>query len=249
MTATDDWSLPIDGQEAGLNFSDLGDGVRLFDTRGAWSDGFGTGGPVEKIGYAVHHAVGSLGDGSLGSDLALISAIHAHHTNTNGWAGIGYHRIIGSGRRIYYISSSAMQRAHVLNLNHQWIGWCFLGTWTFQRPDDDRMVAFRRGIQWETDQRQQSMLLAPHKRLVPGTECPGSWAPVHSWQDLVIQPSPPVVPIPDPTPTLPDDFQRGRREVINAVKLVAREQAAERQLLLAQQLARWEQLDAEWGIP
>ena len=239
MTATDDWNFPAVGSEAGINYADLGDGVKMFDVRGAWSDGFGTGGPVEKIGYTAHHSVTGVGDGSLAGDLALIQAIHAYHVNNNGWPGIGYHRVIGSGRRLYFISSSDKQRAHVANLNHQWIGWCFLGDWSHQRPDEDRMAAFKRGLQWETDQRGVPMLLAPHKRLTPGTECPGGWAPVDAWQGLVLQPAPPAPPpIPDPVPTGYDDFTRGRIEVFDAV-------IREEEVHLAHMKSRRE----AWGIP
>ncbi len=200
MGAFDNWQLPTpDGDEAGTPFLTIGTGVHLFDLRGRWADSFGDSGPTEKIGYAVHHAVTGKGDGSLAGDLAILDAIAAYHITTRGWPGIGYHRAIGSGGRVYLLGSSASQRAHVSNLNHKWIGVCFLGTWTNSRPGDDRIDAFKRLIDWETARRGVTMLLAPHKRLeAVGTECPGSWTTVDSWADLVITPGGAPSPVDDP---------------------------------------------------
>jgi hypothetical protein len=227
MASADNWPLHYSGSEHSYPYVDIGDGVRLFDVRGRWSDGFGEGSGTEKIGFAVHHAVGGLGSGTLESDLAIMDAIHNSHTVERGWEGIGYHRIIGAGKRAYLIGPSASVRAHVANLNHLWIGVCFLGTWTDSRPDEDRMTAFKRLVQWETDQRGMPMQLAPHKRLNLGsTACPGGWARQDAWLGTSLQPmalappvfEPPVPPVfePSPQPFEIDDFQRGRKEMYEA---------------------------------
>lgn len=217
MTAADEWTLPVDGADEGIAFTELGAGVRLYDVRGRWSDSFDAGSGTEKTGYAVHHSVSPVGDGSLQGDLAQIGAIHDYHTQHHGWPGIGYHRVIGAGRRIYLIANSATVRAHVANLNHLWIGWCLLGDWSNERPDEDRMEALRRGTQWETDQRQRPMQLAPHKRVNAGsTACPGGWASQDAWAGVILQPGT-QQPAPDPpVPSSVDQFQAGRLEMYEA---------------------------------
>lgn len=179
---------------------DAPDGVRVFDVRRECPSTFGESGPIGKIGYAVHHAVTPLGDGSLAGDLALIRAIHRYHVEEKGWGGIGYHRVIGGGRRVYIVGGSSSERAHVEGLNHQYIGWCFLGDWTHVRPDEDRMAALRVGLSWETDRRQVAMVIAPHKRLNEGTMCPGGWALQESWAGVVLRPGSvgPALPAPPP---------------------------------------------------
>lgn len=228
MASADNWALNYSGSERGYPFVDIGDGVRVFDVRGRWSDGYGEGSGTEKIGFAVHHAVGGLGAGTVEGDLSIIDEIHAYHVSPEprgrGWPGIGYHRIIGAGKRVYLIGNSSGVRAHVANLNHLWIGVCFLGTWTDTRPDEDRMTAFKRFVQWETDQRGMPMQLAPHKRLNLGsTACPGSWAAQDAWLGTNLQPMALTPPTPfedeQPTPEQvfePDDFQRGRTEMYEA---------------------------------
>jgi hypothetical protein len=228
MGAHDQWTLPpAAGVEEGVTFYDIGEGVRFFDVRGRWSDNFGDG-SGEKIGYAVHHAgpPQALGDGTLAGDLAVMDAIHRFHTTPppagRGWSGIAYHRMIGAGRRVYLTGSSGSQRAHVSGLNHRWIGVCFLGDWSNGRPDDDRMATFRQVLQWETNQRQVSMLIAPHKRLeVAGTACPGSWASIDSWNGVVLQPQPVTPPVPAPVLTYEDGLRDGRllgrAEVLDAL--------------------------------
>ena len=245
----DNWSFPK--QEAGLNFAELPEGVRVYDLRGRYSDGFGVN-PTAKIGYAVHHAgpPHAVGDGTLTGDLRVIDGIHAFHTGPERqWAGIGYHRIIGSGRRIFLVGDSDTQRAHVALLNHQWIGWCILGNWETSRPDEDRIRALIVGTQWETNQRGLVMALAPHKRLNPGTTaCPGGWASMSSWDGLQLTPQADPAPTPPPAPG-PDPFQRGRREVNDARDLVDARHRAQRAELEAAQRAEIEGLAAAWGIP
>jgi len=204
MGTYDHWTQPpFEGDEHGAPYFTITDGIRVYDVRGMFTDTFPQDSPVEKMGYTAHHAAVVLGGDTVAHDLATIRAIHSHHVNTNGWGGIGYHRIIGNGRRIYITGTSGSQRAHVAALNHQWIGWCFLGDWSNGRPTEDMMLTFRTGVQWETDRRGVPMQLAPHKRLNPGTACPGSWAGVDAWAGLVLRPqapAPPPLPTPEPPP-------------------------------------------------
>jgi len=231
VTATDEWQFTPDGSEEGMAFKNLPNGVRIFDARHLWSDGFGGGSPLEKIGYAVHHAVTELGNGTIRGDLAIIGAIHAWHTGTpgNGWPGIGYHRIIGTGKRIYMVGASSSVRAHVSNLNHKWIGWCFLGNWANGRPPADMIEAFTVGTQWETDQRGVEMQLAPHKRLeAAGTECPGSWAFVDSWKDITLKPKS-ALPAPPPQPPT----KTHKQKVVDQLNIVQAEANRLRELVEA----------------
>lgn len=253
MASADNWPLNFTGVEFGYPFVDIGDGVRVFDVRGRYSDHFDGGSGTEKIGFAVHHAVGGLGSGSLEGDLAVVDGIHAFHVTPEsqgrGWPGIGYHRIIGAGKRVYMVGSSASVRAHVANLNHLWIGVCFLGTWTNSRPDEDRMTAFKRLVQWETDQRGMPMQLAPHKRLNPGTTaCPGGWAAIDAWQGTTLQPMALAPPTFEPPAEEIDDFQRGRIEVMDARDLIEAQHRVQRVELEARQQAELNGLRAAWGI-
>lgn len=234
MTITDEWAFVPDGSEGGFDYMDAGDGVRVFDVRSQWSDGFPDSGPIEKVGYAVHHAAFAAGSGSLESDLSLIGAIHSYHTETNGWAGIGYHRIIGGGRRVYMVGGSASQRAHVQGLNHQYIGWCFLGDWTLQRPDEDRVAALRVGLSWETDRRGVPMVIAPHKRLNEGTLCPGGWTVRESWAGLVLRPGVSQPSPPAPGPMVPPSARQVFEEMLRRARAG---------------LSDLEEVDDELGVP
>jgi len=230
----DEWSFVADGAEGGFAYMDAGDGVRVFDMRRQWSSAFSDSGPVEKIGYAVHHSVTGVGDGSLAGDLAVIEAIHRYHVDVNGWGGIGYHRVIGSGRRVYLVGGSAGQRAHVAGLNHQYIGWCLLGDWSHVRPDDDRMTALRVGLSWETDRRGVPMVIAPHKRLNEGTLCPGGWAARESWAGLVLRPGVAEPSAPAPGAVVPPSARQVFEEMLRRARAA---------------LADLEDTDDELGIP
>ena len=200
---SDNWTLPVDGTEEGLAYTQVAPDVRLYDVRGRYSDGFGDG-AVEKVGYAVHHdAVRLVLEPTIDAELERIAAIHRYHTTPapagNGWGGIGYHRLIAPTGRVYLVGSSASQRAHVRGLNHLWIGVCFMGDFTESRPTLAAMNAFRVMLQWETDQRGVPMLVRAHKGLNPGTVCPGDWAAPDAWATLTMQPgtspAPPIVPV------------------------------------------------------
>lgn len=198
MGTADNWSLNYDGEEQGVPFTEIGQGVRLYDVRSRFSDAFGeTRG--EKIGYAIHHDATVMADEdknfngtTIDEELDRLGVIHRHHTVNNGWGGIGYHRVIGLSGRVYLTGSSNTQRAHVEALNHKWIGYCFMGDWSNGRPSEPAMHALRTALQWETDQRGVPMQMAPHKRLTPGTACPGGWADVTAWAGLTLTPSTPV---------------------------------------------------------
>ena len=235
----DNWGLRIDGEEgvssggalAMLPYHDIKDaagvfvGVRVYDVRHLFSDAFGDTNGVEKIGFAIHHDAAVMADEdknfngtTLDEELDRINVIHRYHTVTNGWPGIGYHRLVAPSGRIFITGGSASQRAHVAQLNHKWIGWCLMGDWSAGRPGEKQTNALKAGLQWETNLRGSvrcpSMLMAPHKRLTPGTECPGGWAAKDAWEGLTLLPqaaAPPPPPPPvaaAPTPTV--DLERAR---------------------------------------
>jgi len=179
----------VDGTEQGLPYIEIAPGVRLYDVRGRYSDTFGAS-RTEKIGYTIHHDAIPMVAGGIDGDLARLNAIHRYHTQSNGWGGIGYHRVISPAGRTYLIGGSGTQRAHVAGLNHLWIGYCFMGDWSNSRPPEAAMHALRTMIQWETDQRGVGMYMRPHKALNLGaTVCPGGWAATDAWESIVLRPS------------------------------------------------------------
>lgn len=225
----DNWGLRIDGSEtvawsggtSQVPYHDIKDaagafvGVRVYDVRGLFSDGFGPTNVVVKIGYAIHHDAVLMADEdknfsgtTLDEDLDRIAVIHRYHTQTNGWAGIGYHRLISPAGRVFLVGGSASQRAHVAGLNHKWIGYCFMGDWSNGRPPQKATDALKAALQWETSLRGTAggggMLMAPHKRLNPGTTaCPGGWAAKDAWEGLTLLPQ-------AAAPPPPVDLERAR---------------------------------------
>ena len=179
-------------------------GVRIYDARSLVPLAQYADGAEDKTGYTVHHDAVPFGKLTIGDEIARIQAIDEYHRNHNQWPGIGYHRVIAPSGRTYLVGSSSTVRAHVEGLNHLWIGYCLLGDWTTLRPPDEQMHALRVVTQWETDRRGIPMEIAPHKRVNPGTACPGGWAAVDAWQGVVLQPGAPT-PIPPP-PVTPQPF-------------------------------------------
>jgi N-acetylmuramoyl-L-alanine amidase-like protein len=214
MSDHDQWPFTPIGTEEGLAFVEVS-GVRIYDARqlvplAQYQDGI-----IEKMGYAVHHDAVAFTGFSIAEEVGRIQVIDNYHRNHNGWPGIGYHRIIAPSGRVYLVGSSSTQRAHVLNLNHLWIGYCFLGDWTAGRPPEPAMLALRTALQWETNQRGMSMQMRPHKALTAGTQCPGGWAAPDAWAGVVLNPQHPTPPLPGP-PTVDPRLIRAR-DLINEV--------------------------------
>ena len=224
----DNWGLRIDGEEgvswgvalALLPYSDIAGGTRIYDVRHLFSDSFGPTNGVEKIGYAIHHDAAVMADEdknfngtTMDEELDRIKVIHRTHVVDNGWGGIGYHRIIAPSGRVYLTGSSASQRAHAAALNHLWIGYCFMGDWSNGRPPEPAMASLRATLQWETNQRGVPMQMAPHKRLTPGTSCPGGWAKVDAWQTLTLTPR-------AATTTIRQELEEASRHLAAALALV-----------------------------
>lgn len=204
MAPADNWTITFTGVEEGLSYVEV-DGVRIYDVRHLVSHNGYPMNEYDKIGYAIHHDAVVMTGTTIAEELARIQTIDRYHREVNGWPGIGYHRMIAPSGRVYILSGSGYQRAHVENDNHRWIGYCFMGSWTAKRPPEVAMNALKVALQWETNQRKITMLVAPHKRLTAGTECPGAWAMMSSWETIVLLPAPIV-------PSSNVEYERGYRD-------------------------------------
>lgn len=221
---SDNWNFPPTttetvewrGRNVTLTCFDIpaGDGggdIRVYDARPLFPDREFWEATAEKRGFAIHHDAAALADedkdfdgSTLDESLDRLDVIYRTHL-ANNWNGIGYHRVEDPFGRIFITGSSATHRAHAkgwdtvtqTSWNHSWIGFCLMGNFVSEPPNDLMRRAMRVYLQWETDQRRTPMLMAPHKRLTPGTECPGAWAKVDAWSDIVLlprtaQPMPPA---------------------------------------------------------
>lgn len=202
MGSRDNWIIPFTGQEEGLNYVQLADGIRVYDVRHIIEQTY-VESQTDKTDYAVHHATGLYTGTTIQADLAYIRGIDAFHKapppQGRGWPGFGYHRMINPHTgRTYLVASSATVRAHVANMNHLLIGYCFMSGWDTQRPPEIGMKALINATQWETDMRGGPMGIHPHKFYQNDNVCPGGWAQINSWNGTLIQPKPVAPPPPPP---------------------------------------------------
>ena len=93
-------------------------------------------GPTRKLSqikfFFVHHSV-TPQEGNWKKEADRIASLHV---NGNGWAGVGYHYIIGSDGVIAYVQDISHGGASVLNHNEVLISACLVGDFTKQLPTD-----------------------------------------------------------------------------------------------------------------
>jgi hypothetical protein len=100
-------------------------------------------------------------------------SVASHHVNGNGWAGIGYHGGIRRGK-VALFADLDTQRAHVLNRNHEALGWCIMGNYTQIPLSSLNLDTMRRLVKILDAVYERDKDLTWHGKMLPGhTECPG----------------------------------------------------------------------------
>ena len=108
---------------------------------GDLSDGFYSRPASAVLGAAIHHdaaffdgADKNFNGTSLDEEVARVKAIHRMHTQTNGWAGIGYHILVAPSGRLHLVGDLLSVRAHVAHRNTELVGICGMGDFTARPP-------------------------------------------------------------------------------------------------------------------
>lgn len=101
--------------------------MQIFYEQRRFEGGFAT--PRARTDYIVVHHAAALYSSRDG--LADVQAVADYHIKVRGWPGIGYHVALAEQWQdgpiaAYVLSDLNLQRAHVLNRNHQAIGICAL---------------------------------------------------------------------------------------------------------------------------
>ena len=88
---------------------------------------------LDKIKFFfIHHSV-TPQEGNWKVEADRIAGLHV---NGNGWAGVGYHFIIGSDGVVAYVQDISHGGASVLNHNDVLVSCCLVGDFTKQLPTD-----------------------------------------------------------------------------------------------------------------
>ena len=113
-----------------------------------------------------------------------IADIHQLHLS-NGWAGIGYHKVvlpdgsIGDGRPTEAVG------AHALGVNTHSVGIVVVGDFEKRRPNDLQLLSLlqvTRQMMEKYAVKQQNVV--PHREATAGTSCPGAQFP---WQEFYMR--------------------------------------------------------------
>ncbi|MCH9046942.1 MAG: hypothetical protein IIA40_12670 [SAR324 cluster bacterium] len=85
--------------------------------------------------------------------------------------GIGYHRVIFSSGRLYWVGDPNTQRAHVKGKNHLYEGIVIIGDYTSSTPTEAAQDAVREALELSG-----LPLVGGHREVQPGKGiCPGFW--------------------------------------------------------------------------
>lgn len=129
--------------------------------------------PTRKLSQVkrivIHHSATVQKEVSKAAAIRHITAIARGHRML-GWAGIGYHFVIGPGGLIYQTNRLETVSNHVGGHNTASVGVCMLGNFaTGQDPTEAQLVSARALVAW------LGWPAVPHKALNQ-TACPGNWA-------------------------------------------------------------------------
>lgn len=136
----------------------------------------------------IHHA-GALYPSRNGIDDCR--AVQRYHVNNRGWPGIGYHvalaeEVEGGPIARYILSDLSLQRAHILNRNHEFLGVCCLtnfDTHPGKLPAIKWREALVETLQWLRTIYPNATITGHREEAVKGgeTTCPGmrwmEWKP------------------------------------------------------------------------
>lgn len=127
--------------------------------------------PSEVKYLVIHHSVTD--HDATPDDIAL-------YHKARGFKGIGYHFIITSDGKVWYVGDVGTARANVANMNEQVIGICMVGDFTKHLPSDEQITSAHLLCKFFIDQPQWPNAnnwddVVAHKQL-DSTACPGtSW--------------------------------------------------------------------------
>ncbi len=138
----------------------------------------------------LHHSATSAGD------VASIDAVHRENRDQNGrrWLGIGYHFVIGNGRKMgngeiqpTFRWHQQLPGAHAgqRDYNQHGIGICLIGNFDENAPTEQQVVAVRKLVKLLTERYAIGRTRVVRHGDVQATACPGRlfcWDPI--LQDL-----------------------------------------------------------------
>lgn len=140
---------------------------------------------LSQVQYlAIHH--------SAGADTQTPFDIATEHISKNGWGGIGYHFLISSDGRVYYVGDISTARANVANLNDAVIGICLIGNFVSGRyPSNEQLDSAHKLCDFFINNYPDLVNLASFEQVLghkdlpnQATNCPGdSW---ESWRAVIV---------------------------------------------------------------
>lgn len=95
----------------------------------------------------VHH---SATPNSSSDWAAVVRSIHNSHTNTNGWADIGYNYLIDPNGVIYEGRGDNIRGAHFSCMNNNTMGICLLGNYEEANPSQEMLDALVKLLGWKS---------------------------------------------------------------------------------------------------
>lgn len=164
----------------------LGDAKKrhtFVDLVGELSDGFSRRTVDQITGIALHHDAAFF-DGrdknfngtTEDEEKARILAVHRLHTQTNGWAGIGYHLYVFPSGRMWHVGDLLTSRAHVYKRNPGLVGIVAAGDFSSVAPTIGTLLAYANAIDAVNRQLRKPLVYKGHREwAIPGgeTACPG----------------------------------------------------------------------------
>lgn len=114
-----------------------------------------------------------------------VADIHVLHL-TNGWAGIGYHKVILPDGSIEPGRPETMVGAHAFGANRRSIGIAVVGNFELRPPSEAQLVSL---VQLTRELMKKYNVSAanvlPHRQVTAGTTCPGAQFPWNEFSERV----------------------------------------------------------------
>jgi hypothetical protein len=165
--------------------------IAVMDVRDRFEGGFTAKRSTTRY-LVVHHAAALYPQGT---GLEDVAAVARYHTQTKGWAGIGYHECLaetvnGGSVAAYTVSDPDLVRAHTAWRNHEAFGLACLtnvDTHPNKLPDEQWIAALVERLRYWRTVYPQAQIVGHREIALPGyaTACPGSrW---HDWKQELIR--------------------------------------------------------------
>ncbi|MBL8764183.1 MAG: N-acetylmuramoyl-L-alanine amidase [Phycisphaerae bacterium] len=129
-------------------------------------------GPILRI--TVHHeGMTNAGIGTQGQAAARLEAIRRYHTQSRGWADIGYHYVIDPQGRVWQGRSVGYQGAHVKDSNENNLGVMLIGNFDQQQPSPQAMASLDRFVAAQMARYRVPINRVYTHQEIKSTACPG----------------------------------------------------------------------------